>query len=111
MVLGAVMDELSMLPLTIAVVFPAVMALPLMELGPQVKALCFGILLLMTLGIDLIAPPVGLNVYGVNNLARDVPMADTDRGVLSFPAWDALRVLLLLLAFPAISLGLVHLLY
>jgi TRAP-type C4-dicarboxylate transport system permease large subunit len=46
----------------------------------------------MTVGIGLIAPPVGLNVYVVNNLARDVPMAETYKGVFPFLAWDALRV-------------------
>jgi tripartite ATP-independent transporter DctM subunit len=109
-VLGCVMDELSMLLLTIPVVFPAVMALPLFGLAPEAKAIWFGILVLMTVGIGLIAPPVGLNVYVVNNLARDVPMAETYRGVFPFLAWDALRVLLLL-AFPVLSLGLVQLLF
>jgi len=109
-VLGCVMDELSMLLLTIPVVFPAVMALPLFGLAPEAKAIWFGILVLMTVGIGLIAPPVGLNVYVVNNLARDVPMAETYKGVFPFLAWDALRVLLLL-AFPVLSLGLVQLLF
>ena len=64
----------------------------------------------MTVGIGLIAPPVGLNVYVVNNLARDVPMGDTYRGVFPFLAWDALRVVLLLV-FPVASLGLVRWLF
>ena len=109
-VLGCVMDELSMLLLTIPVIFPAVMALPLFGLAPDAKAIWFGILVLMTVGIGLIAPPVGLNVYVVNNLARDVPMAETYKGVFPFLAWDVLRVLLLL-AFPVLSLGLVQLLF
>jgi C4-dicarboxylate transporter DctM subunit len=109
-ILGCVMDELSMLLLTIPVVFPTVMALPLLGLGPEAKALWFGILVLTTVGIGLVAPPVGLNVYVVNNLAREVPMAETYRGVFPFLAWDALR-LLLLLAFPVLSLGLVSLLF
>ena len=109
-ILGCVMDELSMLLLTIPVVFPTVMALPLLGLGPEAKALWFGILVLTTVGIGLIAPPVGLNVYVVNNLAREVPMSETYRGVFPFLAWDALR-LLLLLAFPALSLGLVSVLF
>ncbi len=108
--LGCVMDELSMLLLTIPVLFPAIMGLDLWGLAPQEKAIWFGILVLMTVGIGLIAPPVGLNVYVVNNLARDVPMAETYRGVFPFLAWDALRVLLLL-AFPVISLGLVRMLF
>ena len=109
-ILGCVMDELSMLLLTIPVVFPTVMALPLLGLGPEAKALWFGILVLTTVGIGLIAPPVGLNVYVVNNLAREVPMSETYRGVFPFLAWDALR-LLLLLAFPVLSLGLVSVLF
>ena len=104
--LGCVMDELSMLLLTIPVVYPAIMGLDLWGLPPEAKAIWFGILVLMTVGIGLIAPPVGLNVYVVNNLARDVPMGETYKGVFAFLAWDVLR-LLLLLCFPVISLGLV----
>lgn len=70
-----------------------------------------GMLLLMTVGIGLIAPPVGLNVYVVNNLAPDVPMSETYKGVFPFLAWDVVRVLLLLLFFPAITLWLVRLLF
>jgi C4-dicarboxylate transporter, DctM subunit len=104
--LGCVMDELSMLLLTIPVIFPAIMGLDLWGLSPEYKAIWFGILVLMTVGIGLIAPPVGLNVYVVNNIARDVPMVETYKGVLPFLAWDGLRVVLLLLA-PPLSLGLV----
>ena len=108
--LGCVMDELSMLLLTIPVIFPAVMALDLWGLAAEPKAIWFGILVLVTVGIGLIAPPVGLNVYVVNNIARDVPMSETYKGVFPFLAWDALRVTLMLV-FPALSLGLVRLLY
>ena len=45
----------------------------------------------MTVGIGLIAPPVGLNVYVVNSIARDVPMNETYKGVFPFLAWDVLR--------------------
>ena len=108
--LGCVMDELSMLLLTIPVLFPAIMGLELWGLGAQDKAIWFGILVLMTVGIGMIAPPVGLNVYVVNNLARDVAMSETYRGVMPFLVWDALRVLLLLF-FPMLSLSLVRLLF
>jgi len=109
-ILGCVMDELSMLLLTIPVIFPAIMGLDLWGLQGQEKAIWFGILVLMTVGIGLIAPPVGLNVYVVNSLARDVPMGETYKGVFPFLAWDALRVVLLLF-IPVISLGLVRLLF
>jgi TRAP-type C4-dicarboxylate transport system permease large subunit len=104
--LGCVMDELSMMLLTIPVLFPAVMGLPLYDLNPEMKAIWFGILVLMTVGIGMTAPPVGLNVYVVNSIARDVSMAETYKGVLPFLATDVLRTLAMLL-FPAMSLGLV----
>lgn len=103
--LGCVMDELSMMLLTIPVLFPAIMSLDLWDLSPELKAIWFGILVLMTVGIGMTAPPVGLNVYVVNNLAREVPMGETYRGVFPFLVWDALR-LGLMLFFPSISLGL-----
>jgi C4-dicarboxylate transporter DctM subunit len=109
-VLGCVMDELSMLLLTIPVIFPTIMGLDLWGLGAQDKAIWFGILVLMTVGIGLVAPPVGLNVYVVNNLAKDVPMGETYKGVFAFLAWDVIRVVLMLF-FPVVSLGLVALLF
>jgi C4-dicarboxylate transporter, DctM subunit len=108
--LGCVMDELSMLLLTIPVIFPAVMGLELYGLNNEMKAIWFGILVLMTVGIGMLAPPVGLNVYVVNNLAKDVSMNETYKGVMPFLAWDAIRVVLLL-AFPMIALWLVKLLF
>jgi C4-dicarboxylate transporter DctM subunit len=108
--LGCVMDELSMLLLTIPVIFPAIMGLPLLGLGQEDKAIWFGILVLMTVGIGLVAPPVGLNVYVVNSIARDVPMTETYKGALPFLATDVLRTVALLF-FPMISLGLVRLFY
>lgn len=108
--LGCVMDELSMLLLTLPVIFPAVMGLDLWGLTYESKALWFGILLLMTVSFGLIAPPIGLNVYVVNSLAKDVPMTETYKGLVPFLAWDAARMLALLL-FPIICLGLVRLLF
>lgn len=99
-----------MLLLTIPVIFPAVMGLELYGLNLESKAIWFGILVLMTVGIGMLAPPVGLNVYVVNNLAKDVPMSETYKGVFPFLAWDAIR-LTLLLCFPVISLGLVTALF
>lgn len=92
------------------VLFPAIMCLELMGLAGESKAIWFGILVLMTMGIGLIAPPVGLNVYVVNGITKDVPIVETYKGVLPFLASDALRVLLVLL-FPSLSLALVGWLY
>ncbi|WP_284620253.1 TRAP transporter large permease [Aquabacterium humicola] len=108
--LGCVMDELSMMLLTIPVIFPAVMSLDLFGLAPEPKAIWFGILVLMTVGIGLTAPPVGLNVYVVNGIARDVPMSETYKGVLPFLATDVLRMLVLMF-FPALTLSFVNLFF
>jgi tripartite ATP-independent transporter DctM subunit len=102
-ILCSVMDELSMIILTVPILIPVVMDLPLYGLTSTEKAIWFGILVLSVVEIGLIAPPVGLNVYVVNSLARDVPMAETYRGVVPFLVSDAVRVSLLL-AFPALSL-------
>ncbi len=108
--MGCVMDELSLVLLTIPVLFPAIMGLDLMGLSAEGKAIWFGILVLMTMGMGLINPPVGLNVYVVNGITKDVPIVETYKGVFPFLASDVLRVLLVLL-FPSVSLGLVAWLY
>jgi TRAP-type C4-dicarboxylate transport system permease large subunit len=104
-VLGAVMDELSMILLTIPIFFPMVMGLDF-GMPKESVAIWFGIMVLMTVGFGLLAPPVGLNVYIVNGMARDVPIAESYRGVMPFLLSDTLRTLLLLF-FPPISLWLV----
>ena len=54
----------------------------------------------------MLAPPVGLNVYVVNSMAKDIPIAESYRGVVPFLVSDTVRTLLLLF-FPPISLWLV----
>ena len=105
-VLGAVMDELSMILLTIPIFFPLIMGLDF-GMPKESVAIWFGIMVLMTVGFGLLAPPVGLNVYVVNGMARDVPIAESYRGVLPFLASDLVR-LLLLMFFPVLSLWLVQ---
>jgi C4-dicarboxylate transporter, DctM subunit len=105
-VLGAVMDELSMILLTIPIFFPMIMGLDF-GMPKESVAIWFGIMVLMTVGFGLLAPPVGLNVYVVNGIAKDVPIGESYRGVLPFLAADTLRTLLLLF-FPPISLWLVR---
>jgi len=107
-ILCSVMDELSMVILTVPVLLPVITTLSLYGLTSTEKLIWFGILVLSVVEIGLIAPPVGLNVYVVNSLARDVPMAETYRGVLPFLASDVVRITLLI-AFPALSLWAVRL--
>ena len=101
-VLGAVMDELSMLLLTIPIFFPMIMVLDF-GMPKDMVAIWFGIMVLMTVGFGLLAPPVGLNVYVVNSMAKDVPIAESYRGVMPFLISDVLRTALLMF-FPGISL-------
>jgi TRAP-type C4-dicarboxylate transport system permease large subunit len=108
-VLGAVMDELAMILLTLPIFFPVVTALDFGLAGTEETAIWFGILVLVVVGIGLTAPPIGLNVFVVSSLARDVPIARTYRGVLPFLGMDLLR-LALCVAFPGLSLWLVRLL-
>ncbi|WP_431095823.1 TRAP transporter large permease [Polaromonas aquatica] len=103
--LGAVMDELSMLLLTIPIFFPMVMGLDF-GMSKEYTAIWFGIMVLMTVGFGLIAPPVGLNVYIVNGLAKNVPMGETYRGVMPFLISDVIRTTVFLF-FPIIPLWLV----
>jgi C4-dicarboxylate transporter DctM subunit len=104
-VLGAVMDELSMILLTIPIFFPMVMALDF-GMPKESVAIWFGIMVLMVVEFGLLAPPVGLNVYVVNGMAKDVPIAESYRGVMPFLLSDTIRTLLLLF-FPGICLWLV----
>jgi tripartite ATP-independent transporter DctM subunit len=106
-VLGAVMDELAMILLTLPVFFPVVTALDFGLATTEETAIWFGILVLVVVGIGLTAPPIGLNVFVVSSLAPDVPIARTYRGVLPFLATDLAR-LTLLVAIPALSLWLVR---
>jgi C4-dicarboxylate transporter, DctM subunit len=107
LVLGGVMDEMSMILLTLPIVFPIVMGLNIYDLDPQSKAIWFGMLILMVVQIGLIAPPVGLNVYVINGMAKDVPMAESYRGIMPFLVSDFIRTGLLV-AFPPITLWLVQ---
>ncbi len=106
--LGCVMDSLAMLFLTIPIFYPMVMGLDFWGMGATDKSIWFGILVLMVVEIGLVHPPVGMNLYIINKLARGVPMSETAWGVVPFLASDFARIALLVL-FPAIPLFLVHL--
>lgn len=106
-VLGCVMDSLAMILLTIPVFYPVVMGLDFWGLAPGEKSIWFGILALMVVEIGLVHPPVGMNVYIINRLAKNVPLTETFKGVVPFLMSDFLRITLLLL-FPALSLVLVR---
>ena len=105
--LGCVMDSMSMLLLTIPIFYPIIGGL---DFGmPREETLIwFGILAVVVVEVGLIKPPVGMNVFVINGMAKDVPMIESFRGVLPFLLSDLLRIVVLI-AFPAITLGLVRL--
>ncbi len=105
--LGCVMDSLAMILLTIPIFYPMVMGLDFWGMPAQDKSIWFGILALMVVEIGLVHPPVGMNVYIINRLAKDVPLTETFKGVVPFLLSDFVRILLLLY-FPIVSLYLVH---
>jgi tripartite ATP-independent transporter DctM subunit len=105
--LGCVMDSLAMILLTIPIFYPVVMGLDYWGMSQVDKSVWFGILALMVVEIGLVHPPVGMNVYIINRLARDVPLVETFKGVMPFLLSDFIRITLLLF-FPIISLYLVH---
>lgn len=102
LILGCVMDSISMILLTMPVFFPVMMGLDF-GLTPEQTAIWFGILALMVVEVGLITPPVGMNIFVISAIADDVPIQQTFRGVIPFITADAIRILLLA-AFPAITL-------
>lgn len=107
-ILGGLMDELAMILLTLPVFYPVVRSLDF-GIPPEEVGIWFGILVLMVVGIGLTSPPIGLNVFVVSAITRDVPIARTYRAVLPFLAADIIR-LALVAAFPILALVLVRLL-
>jgi tripartite ATP-independent transporter DctM subunit len=105
--LGCIMDSLAMILITIPIFWPIIAALDFGFPADDVK-LWYGIIILMVVEIGLITPPVGLNVFVINSLAKDVPMIETFRGVMPFLAADTVRLALVVL-IPAVSLLLPHL--
>jgi len=108
LILGCLMDSLSMVILTVPFFWPVVSGLDF-GMSPADLKIWFGIIILIVVELGLITPPVGLNVFIINSLAPDVPMRQTFKGVMPFFAAEMLRITLLV-AVPAITLLLPHLL-
>ncbi|OBS31384.1 C4-dicarboxylate ABC transporter permease [Tepidimonas fonticaldi] len=102
LLLGCVMDSLSMILLTIPIFFPMIMGLDF-GMTPEETAIWFGILVLIVVEVGLITPPVGMNLFVINNMARSVPIVQTYRGVMPFVISDLVRTAILA-AFPSITL-------
>ncbi len=106
LVFGCLMDSLSMILLTVPIFYPIVTQLDF-GLSPAEFGLWFGILILIVVEVGLITPPVGLNLFIINKMAPGTKLSQTYLGVLPFVLSDLVRVMILI-AFPSISLVLVR---
>jgi len=98
LVLGCLMDSLAMVILTVPIIFPVIK-----ELG--FDPIWFGIIIVMTVELGLIHPPVGMIVFVIKSVIQEVTFATIFRGVLPFIVTDIIR-LIILIAFPIIALWL-----
>ena len=98
LVLGCLMDAMAMIILTVPIVFPVIIALGF-------DPIWFGIIIVMTVELGLIHPPVGMNVFVIKSMVKEVDFTTIFKGVLPFVATDILR-LIILIAFPILALWL-----
>jgi tripartite ATP-independent transporter DctM subunit len=100
LVLGSVLDGLALMLLTTPILLPIVT-------GLGMSPIWFGIFLVRTMEIGFVHPPIGMNLYVIQRIAKDIPLSRIFKGVLPFLAADFVHVLLIIL-FPAIVLALPH---
>jgi tripartite ATP-independent transporter DctM subunit len=98
LVLGCLMDAMAMIILTVPIIFPVIM-----QLG--FDPIWFGVIIVMTVELGLIHPPVGMNVFVIKSVVQDVSFTTIFKGVLPFVATDIVR-LIILISFPVIALWL-----
>lgn len=101
--LGSVLESLSMILLTVPIFFPIIKAL-------GYDPVWFGILIVVVVEVGLIHPPIGVNLFVIRSVMPDIPMMTVVRGVVPFIVADLLRILLIA-AVPALSLWLPQLLF
>jgi C4-dicarboxylate transporter, DctM subunit len=95
LVLGCLMDAMAMIILTVPIVFPVVTSLGF-------DPIWFGVIIVMTVELGLIHPPVGMNVFVIKSVIKDVDMSTIFVGVLPFVIADLIR-LVILIAFPLLA--------
>jgi TRAP-type C4-dicarboxylate transport system permease large subunit len=98
LVLGCLLDSLAMILLTIPIVFPIVQAL-------GYDPIWFGIIIVMVVELGLITPPIGMNVFVIKGIAKDVPLETIFRGVTPFIIAQVILITVLVI-FPEIALWL-----
>jgi C4-dicarboxylate transporter DctM subunit len=96
LILGCFIDAMSMILLTIPIFFPVARALGF-------DPIWFGIIIVLVVEMAMITPPVGMNVYVISGITRDVPMGTIFKGIIPFVIIEACFVALLI-TFPQIVL-------
>jgi C4-dicarboxylate transporter, DctM subunit len=96
LLLGCVFDALAMILLTVPIFFPLVMALGF-------DPVWFGIITVVVVELSLITPPIGMNLFVIHSVAREIPMTTIYKGILPFIAVDVVRLAILVL-FPMLVL-------
>jgi C4-dicarboxylate transporter DctM subunit len=97
-ILGALMDELAMILLTVPIVYPI-----MIKLG--FDPIWFGVMLVMVVSLGLIIPPVAMNLFVLQGIAKDVPLNAIYRAVWPFVIVTILTLIILAI-FPSLSLWL-----
>src|SRR5216683_1137433 len=95
LVLGCLMDAMAMIILTVPIIFPVISHLGF-------DPIWFGVIIVMTVELGLIHPPVGMNVFVIKSVVKDVSFATIFRGVIPFVATDLVR-LVILIVFPLLA--------
>lgn len=102
LILGCAMDSMSMVLLTVPVFYPMVAVMDF-GMSPEHLAIWFGILVLVVVEIGLITPPVGMNLFVIKSMDKDLSVKDVYSGIWPFVTMDFVRVVFLIL-FPSITL-------
>lgn len=106
LVLGCVMESMSMILLTVPVFYPIIAALDLsFMMSPEMVLIWFGIVVVVVTEISLITPPVGMNVFVISAVIPDVSAGTIYKGVTPFWMMDIIRLALLVMV-PSLSLWL-----
>ena len=95
LVLGCLMDAMAMIILTVPIIFPVIT-----QLG--FDPIWFGVIIVMTVELGLIHPPVGMNVFVIKSVVKDVSLTTIFIGVLPFVVTDIIR-LVILIVFPLLA--------
>jgi len=98
LVLGCLMDAMAMIILTVPIIFPVITHLGF-------DPIWFGVIIVMTVELGLIHPPVGMNVFVIKSVVKDVSFATIFVGVVPFIITDLIR-LVILIALPTVALWL-----